>query len=375
MASLLALAEAAFASAAPGEDKRDQDVLSRQLRELIALADATAPGERGETGLSLGWEGHFFKGAERDTYVPFSVAIDEHSASPRSFIVYVRVMERGSVEHAPGGRVPWGVLSIPPGEMPVGGVAVRHRRTSRYGEASAVLQMLDRDREALSPYVFEDAAFVEVEPGDAVRPYRLRRALAVPPGEYDLYVVVRETAAPLGARTGVLARPLLVPDLNGPALELSSLIVAERVESLPAPLVRRMQSRRPYAIGSIDIMPASSPSFAAEDEPTLVFQIYNASLDARHKPDVSVEYVVSKEEAGGRFLPIARLEAQEFNARTLPADFDPRAGHELGVLTGIPVSALGSGTYLLEVTVTDRLASRSIDAEVDFAVRTAPASP
>jgi hypothetical protein len=370
VASLLALAVSLRQSAPPGEADPDPGLLRRQLKELIALADAAAAGRRSQFDLSLRWEGHFFKGAESETYVPFSVAIEEHSASPRSFNVYVRVMERGPVERAAGARVPWGALSIPPGEMPVGGVAVRHRRSSRYGEASAVLQMLERERQALSPYVFEDAHFVDVEPGDALRPFRLRRALAVPPGEYDLYVVAREGAGP-GGRTGVLAERLLVPDLGGPGLRLSSLIVAEHVDALPAPPLRRKQTRRPYAIGSVDITPASASSFDAEDQPLLVFHVYNAALGASHKPAVSVEYRVLRLAAEGDFLPVARLETQQFDVHTLPQEFDADAGHEIGVLTEIPVSALSAGTYRLEVVVTDTLAMHTLIRKVDFEVRPA----
>jgi hypothetical protein len=249
-------------------------------------------------------------------------------------------------------------------------VAVRNR-TSRYGEALTVLQMVEKEREALSPYAFEDAYFLDVEQGDALRPYRLRRAFAVPPGEYELYFVARETGAQ-GTRTGVLARPLLVPDLTGQDLQLSSLVVAERVDPVPEGLARKNQGRRPYAIGSVDIVPAASPSFDAYDRPVLAFQVYNAALDGG-KPNVSVEYRVLKRTPEGEDLPIARLETQQFDASTLPRDFDPRLGHELGVLAELPVSSLAPGAYRLEVTVTDTLALQSLTRKVEFEVRPGPA--
>lgn len=374
-ASIWGLAQLASLFGAPLEaDKKSEAALRRELRALLALADAVQTGEEVEQGLALRFESHLLKGSAGRTYVPYSVVIDEHSPAPESFTVYVRVVRRGS-GLAPGGEHgPWGAVSIPPGEMPVGGVATRHRRSSPYGEASAVLSMLDRERQATSPYEFEDVHSVEVGAGEALRPFRLRRALSVPPGEYDVYVVARETAAASrpGARIAVLVQALSAPDFSVAELALSSLIVAERVETLPAALGSRQQARRPYALGTTEVVPAAEPIFTRDDEPVVVFQIYNASVGSDRKPEVRIEYELARWRDHA-FVPYGRLAPRQLDSTTLPREFDPRADHQLGVVQSLPVASVPPGLYRLDVTVTDKLESASATAQVEFTVAEARA--
>ena len=57
----------------------------------------------------------------------------------------------------------------------------------------------DKDAPPPSPYAFDQIVFVNPEPVSAGQPQRIRRALAVEPGDYEIYVVVRGTAAPVAA--------------------------------------------------------------------------------------------------------------------------------------------------------------------------------
>jgi hypothetical protein len=168
-----------------------------------------------------------------------------------------------------------------------------------------------------------------------------------------------------------MRQALVARDFSADALSLSSLIVAERVEPLPAPVGAKLQSRRPYAVGSLEILPTRSRELARDDEPAVVFQIYNAGLGAGRRPNVGIEYLLMKQ-AGELYLPHARLPSQQLDARTLPASFDPEAGHQLGAVQDLPVSLLPPGEYLLEVTVTDMVRGTSARAAVDFAVREGP---
>jgi hypothetical protein len=370
-----AFAPVALGVAAPLAFARDDASARRnELRDLMALTDALAAGNPAGGGLVVAFEPHFLKGEEGQTYVPFSLTISEHSRQPAGFVVYVRVVEPGRAppqgEGKPGG-VELATADIPPGELPVGGSASRHPRTGRYGEASARLRLVDKDREAArGPHVFEDSHVVEVDEGDELHPYRLQRALAVPPGEYVVYVAVGETGDPRGAsRSAVMRVPLAARDFTEGTFSLSSLILAERVEPLPVRSQARGQSRRrPYAVGSTEIVPAATRELTQDDEPAVAFQIYGADFGPGRPPNVTLEYLVLKL-AGDAYVPHARLPAQTLDAKTLPAAFDRDAGHQLGAVQDIPVAHLPPGEYLLEVTATDRLAGTSARAALDFAVR------
>jgi len=358
---------------APEDPEKDEAARRRDVLHLMALTDALAAGTPAGSGLALAWEPHYLKGEAGQTYVPFSLTISEHSRQPAAFVVYLRVVPTGVTppagEGGPAG-MELATLGLPPGELPVGGAASQHRRSSRYGEASARLGLVDREREgARGPYIFEDSHVVEVMPGDDIHPFRLRRALAVPPGEHVLYVAVSEVGdTPATARSAVMRQALAARDFSEDALSLSSLIVAERVEPLPAPLEAKLQARRPYAVGSLEIVPVAGRELAQDAEPAVVFQIYNAGLGAGRKPNVGIEYLLLRL-AAELYVPHARLPSQQLDARTLPAGFDPEAGHQLGAVQDLPLSLLPPGEYLLEVTVTDNVQTRSARAAVDFAVR------
>lgn len=260
--------------------------------------------------------------------------------------------------------------NLAPGELPVGGVASQHTRSSRYGEASARLGLVDKEREAArGPYVFEESYVVEVEPDDDLRPYRVERALLVPPGDYVVYLGVAEVGgSAVTARSTVIRQPLRARDFWGEGLSLSSLILAERVKVLPAPMAPGLQSRRPYAVGGVEIVPVAGRELGRDQEPSVAFQVYGAAAGPERRPKVGIEYLLKRLD-GESYVAHARLPAQQLDARTLPRSFDPAAGHQLGSVQDLPVSLLPPGEYLLEVTVTDQVRNTTVRGALDFAVR------
>jgi hypothetical protein len=149
---------------------------------------------------------------------------------------------------------------------------------------------------------------------------------------------------------------------------LSSLILAEEVRALPAAMGTRLHSRRPYAVGSMEIVPASGRELAPDEEPAVAFQIYGAELRGGRRPKVGIEYLLLRR-VEDSYLPHARLPSQLLDERTLPAGFDPASGHQLGAVQDLPVSLLPPGEYLLEIKVTDHLGATSTRGAMDFAVR------
>ena len=77
-------------------------------------------------------------------------------------------------------------------------------------------------------------------------------------------MAVAETSdVPGRERAGVLVQPLGVPDFAGEELLLSSVIVADSVAPLAAPVSPEQQMRRPYAVGATDVVPSGEPCRSA----------------------------------------------------------------------------------------------------------------
>jgi hypothetical protein len=177
----------------------------------------------------------------------------------------------------------------------------------------------------------------------------------------------REKAA---TKSGVLKQTVTVPNFWSEELMTSSIIVADRVEPLSAPLTPREQAEQPYTLGTTQIVPSMTGTFSKKNELSLVFLIYNPVLGADKKPDVSVEYSfyqkVATEASGEKFFN--KTNPQVFSAKTLPPQFDPAAGHQLVAGQSLPLGSFPEGEYRLEIKVTDKLSGKTITHNVKFVV-------
>ena len=88
------------------------------------------------------------------------------------------------------------------------------------------------------------------------QPLRILRGIGVPSGNYDLYVVLHERPASGTGKTSVLKQPIDVPNYANGEFATSSVILAERVDPLPAPITPDQQSEHPYAFGQTEIVPS-----------------------------------------------------------------------------------------------------------------------
>ena len=68
------------------------------------------------------------------------------------------------------------------------------------------------------------------------------------------------------------------------------MIIAQRIDPLPAPLTPQQQADRPYALGMMEIIPTFDTKFTKKSELSTFMLIYNPKVDNDNKPDVSVEY-------------------------------------------------------------------------------------
>jgi hypothetical protein len=88
-----------------------------------------------------------------------------------------------------------------------------------------------------------------------------------------------------------------VPDL---ATEFtpSSILVADKVNILNAPLSMDEARERPFAFGTQELEPAADMDFTKAEELSIFFQVYNPGLNAGGKPDLTLEYNFLRKKPG-----------------------------------------------------------------------------
>jgi hypothetical protein len=296
---------------------------------LVSLADAAMAGERVPADFALAWTNHFLK-AQHATFVPFIVSIDAPRDIASSALLYVRAVRRITTEEG------------------------RSRR----------------DRAPLLSIAYDEIFPIAIA-RDAALPVRVQRGFALQPGDYELVVVVRERASAPGngrrPRAAVLRRAMAVPDFWTGELTTSSIILADGMTALTAPLADGDLEQRPYVIGLNEIQPSPDLAFPRGSELIAVLLVYNPSVTEDRKFDLQVEYHFSKLTAGGEAY-FNRTEPQRFNPAIMGPQYDPASGHPIMAGQGVPLAGFVEGKYRLSIKVTDLVSGKSLTRDVTFSV-------
>jgi len=325
-------------------DRRSQDRLEEAQRKegeaLLSLVDQAMAG-RSASDFSIRWSNDFFK-AQSGTFVPFTVTIDRSSLTATDGLMYVRATRRDATA------------------------------------ASA--------REGSVRYPF-DVIFPVALAAPAGQPVRITRGFAVAPGDYDVYVALRERSAdPLDSgkrlKSAVLKQPLTVPDFWTGQLATSTVMLADSIDDV-LPVSGDEVLERPYVVGTHEIRRAVDTTFRRNRELIVVFLIYNPSGPAGKDFDIEVDYHLFRRDAGGAIESTAsdqshpaarageryvtRTPPQRFRPSTMGSEFDPTMGPILAG-QGILLSSFQQGEYRLGITVTDLMSRQSLSRDVLFSV-------
>ena len=328
------------------DDKKQDEAQKKEVLNLVKLADDASAGQAAPPNdLSLTWvREDVLKAQGNKQYIPFIVTIDPAKVAGGNLAFYWRVVSKNAA---------------PTTTAPVGTNGKKD-------------DTQDKDKKAKPEYAYEDVAFIPVTTGQA-GPMRIARSFTVPSGSYDVIIVAKEPAptqknAP-AAKTSILKQTMSVPDFWNGELNTSTVIVAQRIDPLPAPLTPQQQADRPYALGQMEIVPQTEMTFSKKQELSTFMLIYNPKIDGANKPDVVVEYTfytkVPGDEKGKYFN---KTNPQSLNAQTLPAQFDVAAGHQLQSGQAVPLGSFPEGEYRLEIKVTDKLANKTLTRDVNFTV-------
>ena len=300
-----------------------------EKKELQAISTMLSTGQAPANDLSLAWSGNdLLKAQGNKEYVPFTITLDPTKLTGKRVSLYWRVVSKDAPAPDPKAK---------------------------------------KDDKAAPQYAFENLHTVDLPstPG----PLRLSRSFVVGPGSYDVYVVAKEPdpkkKGDPAAKTGVVKQELTIPDLWNGELTTSSVILAERIDPLAAPLTPAQQEERPYALGNMEIVPAPGAKLSKKGELSVFLLIYNAKINEANSPDVTVEYNFYNMQNGAEKF-FNKTNPQALNAQTLPPGFDPAAGMTNGQT--IPLASFPEGDYRLEIKITDKLATKSVTRDVKFSV-------
>jgi hypothetical protein len=185
-----------------------------------------------------------------------------------------------------------------------------------------------------------------------------------------VYFVLRERTAPQGTvpKASVLKQTINVPNFWTNELMTSSVMLADRVDTLPAPLPREQRLEHPYAIGQSDIQVAADGKFRKNGELSVIFLIYNPAVAADKTFNLQVDYAFYRKTPEGEKY-FNRTDPQKLTPAMFGPQFDLAAGHQLVAgQEGVALAGFPEGDYRLEIKVMDLVSGKSITRDVAFTV-------
>ena len=326
------------------DDKKQSDAQKKEIQDVVRFVDGVAAGQPAPNDLGLAWmREDFLKATGNKQYIPFTVTYDASKATGQTVSLYWRVVAKD----APG----------------TASLAVPDPKNDKDKKD---------DKKAPAPrFAYEDLNTIPLAAGQP-GPARVSRSFTVAGGTYDVYVVLKEaTSQQKNApppKMSLIKQTVTVPDFWNADLSTSSVIVAQKIEPLNAPLSPNEQAERPYALGMMEITPAFEMKFSKKAELSTFMLIYNPKTDAMNKPDVTVEYNFYQKPTGAPEKFFNKTNPQALNATTLPPQFDMAQGHQLQTGQAVPLASFPDGEYRLEIKVTDKLANKTLTRDINFTV-------
>src|SRR5713226_5791011 len=184
-----------------------------------------------------------------------------------------------------------------------------------------------------------------------------QKSVSLRSGLYRLDLVIKDT---LSGKLGVFTTALRVPRFADDKLDASSLILADKIETVPS----TQSGSGQFVLNSYKVRPRLNQEFSSTDKLGVFLQLYNLKLDeTSHKTNVSVAYRITKGQ-------------QEIWRAVETADHLHQGGEQLTIERLIPVASLVPGRYTIEVTAIDLLTNDTVIRTADFTVKpVTPAKP
>ncbi len=305
------------------DDKKRSKQEKEEIETVVKMVDAAMAGQPAPSDVQMKIAPVFLKSQEARNFVPFTI---EMTGIPqKDAVLYIRVVDP----------------------------------TAKPDEKKKKVE-----------YPWDDVHFVPAAQLTG-SPVRLNRVFMAKPGTYDVYVMAKERLADKApkntvVKAGLLKTSVTVPDL-ATEFTTSSILVADKVNILNAPLSMDEARERPFAFGTQELEPAADMDFTKAEELSIFFQVYNPGLNAGGKPDLTLEYsFLRKEGAEDKFFN--KTNPQAINESNLPPQFDPAKFPVPGGIT-VPLKSFPEGEYRLEIKITDKTSNKVLTQNVKFNVK------
>ena len=323
--ALVVSATFAVAQPAPKKDEKKRSKQEQQeIEQIVKVVDGVMAGQPAPTDITMSIEPFFMKSQETRTFVPFVLNVT--NAPKTDAAMYVRVVDPAAEPDPKAKRI---------------------------------------------EYPWDDIHFVPAAQlaGDKVILNRVFMAVA---GTYDVYIAFKERLpekAPKNTvpKMGVLKTQVTVPDFYNAELNTSTILVADTVNMLTAPIGPEQARERPFVFGAQELLPAIDMEFKKAEELSIFFQVYNSGLDQTGKPNLVLEYEFHKTEAGAEKF-FNKTNPQVANSTNLPPQFDPAKFPVPGGVS-VPLTSFGDGQYRLAIKITDKAAGKTLNRDVKFTVK------
>jgi hypothetical protein len=180
-----------------------------------------------------------------------------------------------------------------------------------------------------------------------------QKSVPLSPGLYRLDVVVKDMES---GNVGVIDTALRVPRFENETLGASTLILADKIEPVPAAQI----GHGPFVLGSYKVRPRLLHEFSNQENLGLFLQIYNLRRDeALQRPSIFVSYKLLKNH-------------EEVWTATETSDSIRQTGEQVTLNRLIPLAAFAPGSYTLLVAIQDQVSGQSISREAGFQIKPQP---
>jgi GWxTD domain-containing protein len=179
-----------------------------------------------------------------------------------------------------------------------------------------------------------------------------QESVALAPGLYHLNIMAKDVVA---GNLAPFEMALNVPHFSEDRLAASSLILADKIETLPTRSIGGGQ----FAIGDTKVRPRLGDKFSADEKMGVYVQFYNFAADEKtNKPDGTIQYLVSKVGSPDNLIDVTE------DISTISY----ASANQVTVRKLLPLKSLGAGTYTLKVKATDKLGNQTVQQQSNFIV-------
>jgi hypothetical protein len=198
-------------------------------------------------------------------------------------------------------------------------------------------------------------------------------SLVLPPGKYQLKVLVRENQT---GKMGTFEEPLDLPPVSAGGLALSSVVLSNEVKASETSNGRRSKSKgesdNPLNLGDKSVLPSVTSVFRTNQELFVLLQSYAGKSASKASAAAAANAAALPPSVALAFF---RRGAKVADAGPFPGKVGKSSEGKASYFVEIPLAKFRPGRYILQVNVLDPAHDRVAFARVPLAVVPAPPRP